>query len=242
MSSAWGATGVSRVATGGDLAVVVDVLSFTTTLSVAADRGTRVVPCPWLDERANALAREHDAELAVRRGEAGPGRVSLSPVTVRAAGPLPRLVLPSPNGSTISAQLADRDTEVVGGCLRNRRAVAQWLHHRGADGPPRRVVVVPAGEVRPDGSRRRASEDLWGAGAVIRALSEIGPVEPSPDARAAAAAFDAVAHDLPRALHRCTSGVELREHGFADDVDVAAELDRSTAVPTLLDGVFEPAG
>jgi 2-phosphosulfolactate phosphatase len=36
----------------------------------------------------------------------------------------------------------------------------------------------------------------------------------------------------------CSSGRELIEQGFAEDVAIAAELDSSTAVPVLRDGAF----
>jgi len=234
----WGAVGGSIVAAGCDVAVVVDVLSFTTTLSVAADRGTRAIPCPWHDERARDLARRHDAVLAVGRAASAPGRVTLSPASVRAAGPMPRLVLPSPNGSTISALLAGQGITVVGASLRNRRAFARWLQRSGAG--RRRIAVIPAGERWPDGSLRPAIEDLWGAGAVVGALIEDGRTGLSPEARTAAAAFDLVADDVGRALRGCASGVELDDLGFRGDVDVAAEPDRSNAVPVLVDGVFVP--
>ncbi len=42
----WGPTGAEAVATDCDVAVIVDVLSFTTTLSVAADRNVTVFPLP----------------------------------------------------------------------------------------------------------------------------------------------------------------------------------------------------
>lgn len=234
----WGPVGGSVVAAGCDVAVVVDVLSFTTTLRAAADRGTHVIPCPWHGGRARDLARRHDALLAVGRAAAALGQVSSSPGSVRAAGPLPRLVLPSPNGSTISTLLAAQGVTVVGASLRNRRAVARWLLRSGAH--RRRIAVTAAGERWPDGSLRPAIEDLWGAGAVLSALTQDGRTGLSPEAHVAAAAFDHVADDVARALHGCASGVELDDLGFPDDVDVAAELDRSHMVPVLVDGVFVP--
>ena len=231
----WGVVGAPVIAAGCDVAVVDDVLSFTTTLSVAPDRGVAVWPCPWADDgvadRARTLAAEHRATLAVARAAAGPGAVSLSPATVRAADGLTRLVLPSPNGSTVSALLARQGVGVVGACLRNARAVARRVRDAG------RVAVVPAGERWPDGSLRPAVEDLWGAGAVIHAL---GDVELTPEARVASAAFVAVADDLHSALHECVSGRELDGLGFPSDVDIAAEVDSSDTVPVLRDGVFVP--
>lgn len=52
----WGPVGAGVVVEGCDVVVVVDVLSFTTTLTVAADCGVDVVPCPWSDERAEPSA------------------------------------------------------------------------------------------------------------------------------------------------------------------------------------------
>ena len=226
----WGPSGAAALS-GADLLVVVDVLSFTTTLTVAADRGIPVVPCPWRDERAGALAREHRATLATPRGR---GEVSLSPGTVRSATGLDRLVLPSPNGATIAAAAPG---PVLGVSLRNRAATARWLRSRVDAGD--RVAVIAAGERWPDGTLRAAVEDLWGAGALLAAL---GPETLSPEARAAAAAAVPVLDDPLGMLHGCGSGRELAAIGYAGDVDMAAEIDSSDAVPLLADGVFLPAG
>lgn len=99
----WGPTGAAAIAEGADVAVVVDVLSFTTTLSVAVERGITVLPFRWKDERAAAYAEEQGAVLA--RGRSELDGVSLSPLSVRAATGVERLVLPSPNGSTIAFEL-----------------------------------------------------------------------------------------------------------------------------------------
>lgn len=227
----WGPVGAA--ATAGDVLVVVDVLSFTTTLSVAADRGVPVVPCRWRDERAADLAREHGATLAVPRSAAGPGEVSLSPGSVRAATGLERLVLPSPNGSAIAATAR---APVLGVSLRNRAAAADRI--RTLLGTGLRVTVVAAGEQWPDGTLRPAVEDLWGAGALIAALPAAGR---SPEAHAAATAAGPVLADPAGVLHGCASGRELVAIGFGDDVEVAAELDAGTAVPVLEAGVFVPA-
>jgi 2-phosphosulfolactate phosphatase len=47
----WGPTGAAAMA--ADVTVVVDVLSFTTTLSVAVERGIEVFPFRWKDVRAS---------------------------------------------------------------------------------------------------------------------------------------------------------------------------------------------
>ncbi len=224
--------------------VVVDVLSFTTTLSVAMDLGVDVLPHPWDGPSAAELAREVGATVAVGRSEAREtGGVSLSPAGLRRAVGVRRLVLPSPNGSSIAHQLGNTPWSatdhpvVVGACLRNATAVGAWLAAReDVD-----VLLIPAGERWPDGSLRPAVEDLLGAGAVIDALASRRQTDLAPEASAARAAFREARGDLSDRLHPSTSGVELVGNGFAEDVQIAAELDTSALVPVLVAGIFRPA-
>ncbi|MDQ2796873.1 MAG: 2-phosphosulfolactate phosphatase [Actinomycetota bacterium] len=228
ISLAWGPTGAAALAPHAGIAVVVDVLSFSTTVTVAADLGIDVLPHRWGVETAAAYAREAAAALAVSRSGAGTGDVSLSPASFRAVAGLTRVVLPSPNGSTICAVLAEGGAEVVVASLRNRWAVADYLAARDAD-----VLLVPAGERWPDGSLRPAIEDLWGAGGVAAALQEAG-AHLSDEGQAAAAAYRLVERRVEAALRACASGVELIDSGYASDVTIAAELDASACVPVLV--------
>ncbi|SDK80995.1 2-phosphosulfolactate phosphatase [Nocardioides sp. YR527] len=233
----WGPVGAKAVGPV-DIAVVVDVLSFTTTLTVAVERGIEVLPFRWRDDRAEAYAREHGAVLAVQRQDAVPGRPSLSPASLHRAEGVRRLVLPSPNGSTISTLLADGGATVLGASLRNRAAVAEWLAPRCAEGAS--VAFIASGERWPDGTLRPAVEDLWGAGAVLAALDCAGFAgDLSPEAAMARDAFRAA--DLPDALHACAGGRELTAKGYADDVEVASEMDGSSVVPLLCGRSFRAA-
>jgi 2-phosphosulfolactate phosphatase len=225
----WGPVGAETVA--GDIVAVVDVLSFTTAVTVAADLGIDVYPYRWRDETSVTYAEQYDATLAVGRSEAGPGDVSLSPATIRKAVGVSRLVLPSPNGSTISKQLSDTGATVIAVSLRNRCAAAEWVNNQS----PGRIVAIAAGERWPDGSLRPAVEDLWGAGGFLQALERD---DLSPEARAAVAAYGAVADELPTLLHECAGGRELTQYGFQEDVAVAAEVDKSSSVPVLRDGTL----
>ncbi len=230
----WGPTGAAAIAAGADVAVVVDVLSFTTTLTVAVERGITVWPFPWKDERAAAYAAERDATLAVGRFEArdgAGGAVSLSPAAMTTVVGVERLVLPSPNGSTICARLAGSTTEVVAACLRNRTAVAHRLARRGTT----TIAVVAAGERWPDGTLRPCAEDLWGAGAVLATLVDHGVDGLSPEARLAVEAFRTTEAAVLDNLRECAGGRELIEAGFGDDVEVAALADVSMVVPVLGD-------
>jgi 2-phosphosulfolactate phosphatase len=230
----WGLTGARALvadARPGDVAVVVDVLSFTTTLTVAVERGIEVHPFPWADDAASAYAATRGAVLARGRREGlATGAVSLSPASFETSDGVERVVLPSPNGSAIAFALADAGVTVVGACLRNASAVGAWL-----SGVTGTVSVVAAGERWPDGSLRPAVEDLWGAGAVLTALVAEAM---SPEARTAAAAYAAVRETVAATLPTCTSGRELVEDGFGRDVEIAGSLDASRVVPVLRDGAF----
>lgn len=104
----WGLAGAIRLGSCYDVSVIVDVLSFATTVTVALDRGWEVLPYQWGEASAASFARDQDAVLALGRSQAVAGQVSLSPQSVRAAtGSERRLVLPSPNGATIAAALSD---------------------------------------------------------------------------------------------------------------------------------------
>ena len=195
-------------------------------------------PYRWRDDRAAAFAGELGARLAVGRLEAREqaGEISLSPGSMAALRPGERVVLPSPNGSTISHALLSSGATVVAGSLRNATAVAEWLVPRLAEDAT--LVVVPAGERWPDDTLRPAAEDLWGAGAILHALVERGVTGLSPEARLAEAAYAEVAPRIAEDLRACASGVELIDRGFGSDVEIAAGTDESPVVPVLADGAI----
>jgi 2-phosphosulfolactate phosphatase len=241
----WGLDGARSIASGADLAVVVDVLSFTTCLSVAVDRGAMVFPYPWKDAGAEDFAAHHDARLA---GPRGGGGLSLSPSSLRDARTLDRVVLPSPNGSSIAYELA-RDVPLIAAVsLRNAAATADWVAAKlSLDAV---VAVIAAGELWPRGSLRPAVEDQIGAGAFIAGLAAIGrggftPEDGregfAPEAEAAMAVFNAAEPRLRGVLRGCSSGRELIGAGYADDVEIAAELDAGPTVALLRDGAFQRA-
>lgn len=67
-------------------------------------------------------------------------------------------------------------------------------------------------------------------------LSHLAARAVSPEARPAAAAFRADAHDLRAVLEGSTSGRELMGKGFSDDVGLASDLDRIVSVPAATGG------
>lgn len=223
----WGAAGAALLAAECAAVVVVDVLSFGTAVDVAVGRGAAVLPQRY-DDPAAALQEAVERGAVPAGDRHGPGP-SLRPSSLTRLEPGTRIALPSPNGATLCALAAGGRAEVVAGCLRNASAVGAFLHD--VDGP---VGVVPAGERWPDGALRVSVEDLLGAGAIVAGLDGR-----SPEADAAATLFSArfaAASDLRATLGALASGRELLADGFGADVDLAAELDVSDAVPVLRDG------
>jgi 2-phosphosulfolactate phosphatase len=222
----WGEPGVAVLAPISDVIVIVDVLSFSTSVEIAVSRGAMVFPYRWRDDTALAYA------TSVRATLAEPGRhlarCSLSPASLIGIPKGTRIVLPSPNGSTLT--LAAKPTPVLAGCLRNARAVAHVARQYG-----RKIAVVPAGERwKDEGGLRPSFEDLVGAGAIIHHLDG----SRSPETLVALAAFHAVASNLDGALRQCSSGKELIERGFETDVELAAQLNVSECAPVLVNDAY----
>jgi 2-phosphosulfolactate phosphatase len=220
----WGPVAAPALSEG--VCVVVDVLRFTTAVEAAVSRGAAVYPYRWRDAAAPAFAESVQALLAGGRDPAGP---SLSPSSMEMLAPGASVVLPSPNGSTCAVLASEAGAQVAAGCLRNAAAVGAWADRAG--GP---VTVIACGERWPDGSLRPSLEDLLGAGAILASMTG----NPSPEARAAIAAFRDAEHRLPEVLAECASGRELSEKGWAADVGYAARLNASTTVPVLTGGAF----
>lgn len=230
----WGIEGVRRLAPLSGVVVIVDVLRFTTAVDVAVARGAVVYPyLAQSDGSAETYARDIGARLAEwRAAKAGEHSYSLSPASLLQIAAGERLVLPSPNGATLAFSASEVTALVLAGCLRNATSVARAAREHGGA-----VTVIAAGEQwgRDAGSLRPAVEDLLGAGAILSALA---PSDPSPEAGAAMAAFQAAQPHLRAQLLVCCSGRELVEKGFAQDVEIAAEHDVSRTVPGLRERAF----
>jgi len=223
----WGVAGVAALAPRSDVIVLVDVLSFSTCVDVALARGAQVYPYRWRDASAQEFATSVSAILAGPRSH---DDISLSPASLRRLPHGARIVLPSPNGATLSRLTGSLPT--LTGCLRNAAAVARAAQ---AYGP--RIGVVPAGEQWPDGSLRPAIEDWLGAGAIISHLTG----STSPEADLARNAFVRQRATLAAVIESCASGRELIEQGWNTDVLLATELEVSTCAPLLVQHAYQDA-
>ena len=226
----WGPTGVELLADECAAVIVVDVLSFCTSVDIAVGRGAAVLPQRWGD-RAAAVS-EATALGALPAGPRSGTGPSLRPSSLLGLAPGTRLALPSPNGGTLCAVAADRGTVVFAGCLRNASAVAAAA----AAATGGAIGLVPAGERWPDGTLRVAAEDLIGAGAIAAALP--APSR-SPEVELAVALHAAArSRGLGAVLAGLSSGRELIADGFGPDVELAAAQDASTAVPRMRGGLL----
>lgn len=221
----WGLEGAKQLSHLADVVVVVDILSFTTCVEAALSCGGTVFPYLYKDHRADDYARSLGAILA--NPKRSKEDICLSPPTLLSLKPGDKVVLPSPNGSTISFSLGNKP--VLAGCLRNAESVAKAANQIG-----RNVLVVASGEKWEGGDLRPAIEDVIGAGAVLSKLTG----SKSPEAEAAVAVFQKFESRLSEILNGCSSGRELIEKGYPEDVMYAAALNTSSVVPVLRDRHF----
>lgn len=223
----WGIRGIEALAPSADVMIIVDVLSFSTSVSVAVERGAAVIPYRFEYESAKAFAIERDAVLALQRGDAtSENPYSLSPASLKNLGAGVRLVLPSPNGSTCCARASELGVnQVLAGSLRNAKATAVAAKSLGG-----RIAVIAAGEQWEDGTLRPAVEDYLGAGTI---LSLISPRCPSPEAAIAMWSYEAAADRIKDVISNCVSAGELLERGYGQDVEASLELNVSTVAAML---------
>lgn len=214
----WGLSAVDYLASDADCAVVVDVMSFSTCVSLAVDKGARIYPYPWKDQSALEYGMKIGANTAsLDRRFSGKG-YSLSPASIQNISAGERLVLPSPNGSAISFRARDKKIAVFSGCFRNMSATSNACRDF------KRILVIPCGERWPDNSLRPSLEDYAAAGGIIAAL---GRDNMSPEAHAAVAAYQYHKKHNLELLHQCSSATELRQRGFEEDIALCLEVDPS---------------
>ena len=103
----WGPVGVELLAADCAAVIVVDVLSFCTSVDIAVGRGAEVLPQRWGDRaaRPGRRGRPRRAPGRTRAPEPGP---SLRPSSLLGLAAGTRLALPSPNGATLCAAAAGR--------------------------------------------------------------------------------------------------------------------------------------
>jgi 2-phosphosulfolactate phosphatase len=232
----WGPSGARLAGARGDIVVIVDVLSFSTSVVRTATQGGTALSysASELDEMGGReqAAALLNAEVVAKDRRATTARFSLSPASLAKITTGDRLIFTSLNGAACTAAAASAPVVIVG-ALTNATAVARAVQTMLDDGVAARCTIVSCGErwtsvsEEPD-SLRPSIEDLLGAGSIVAALQGL---RESPEAALAAASFRSVHDQIASVLRQSTSGRELIAKGFPDDVELAAAVDSSQAVP-----------
>lgn len=235
----WGQRGAREAAERGDITIIVDVLSFSSTVTAAVNAGAVVYPHPPpANEAAGKYAAELGAELVRGRAEAAKsGGHSLSPLSFGPNDSGSRFVLCSLNGAACSWAAAKVPALFVG-CLLNGAAVARaandWQRRTGAA-----ISVIACGErwsspQNDENNIRPCIEDYLGAGLILSQLSG----SKSPEAAVCIGAFGHARAGLEPLLWDCGSARELREWGYGQDVAYCLRQDVFDVAPMLKEGRF----
>lgn len=204
----------------GRACVVFDVLRATTTMAAALEAGVREIRLFDNLNAARAAANAFDGPRLLC-GEAqcvAPAGFDLgnSPGQFVAAHRGATIFMSTTNGTR--ALLAAREAAAIfTGAIVNASAVAEAARASGRD-----VTLLCAGT-----NGEVAMEDVIGAGAVAAALSAEGMND---IARFAVQAFEAGRNHLAGVLSATVGGINVRQAGLAQDIEVAARLD---AVPVV---------
>lgn len=205
-----------------DVAIMVDVLRASTTISVALEKIPNIIPTLEIEE-ALALAPKHQAFLAGERGGATIEGfdVGNSPIEIQnLCGET--LIITTSNGTRILEGISGR--ALVGSFI-NAKAVAKKAREIAVD----HIEVVMAG-VR----GQFAIEDFLGAGEIISHLQD-----QELDEMAQAACMAIGNHEMvDHAVKNSRSAKNLNKLGFEEDVDFCLQRDKLKIVPEFKDGLI----
>ncbi|MGC9516510.1 MAG: 2-phosphosulfolactate phosphatase [Methanomicrobiales archaeon] len=204
-----------------DLAIMVDVLRASTTITVALNTFSRVIPVKNLDT-AEFMAKKYDAVLAGERGGASIEWFDTgnSPVQIKNFKG-EALVLTTSNGTRILEEM-DADNILIGSFV-NAKAVAENALKL-AKG---HIEIVMAGV-----NGRFAIEDFLGAGEIISHLKENELDEYSIAALMASQNNEYV----NRTVKSSNSALKLYDLGFSDDVEFCLKRNIYDIVPSYEKG------
>ncbi|MDD4810840.1 MAG: 2-phosphosulfolactate phosphatase [Methanobacterium formicicum] len=205
-----------------DVAIMVDVLRASTTITVALEKIPNIIPTLEIEE-ALALAPEHQAFLAGERGGATIEGfdVGNSPLEIQELEG-ETLIITTSNGTRILEGIRGR--AMIGSFI-NARAVANKALQVATD----HVEVVMAG-VRGN----FAIEDFLGAGEIISHLQD---EELDEMAQAACLAIENQ-EKADQAVKGSRSAQNLKKLGFGKDVEFCLQRDKSQLVPEFKDGLI----
>ncbi|MFE2500074.1 2-phosphosulfolactate phosphatase [Streptomyces scopuliridis] len=237
----WGSQAAQLAADRGDTVVVVDTLTFSTTVTMAVSRGAAVLALSHAEVARlggpDGVAQTYQVAPPALTQDGTDAKLTLSPSSVGNLISGDQVALTSINDADI-VRSARHAAVLLAGCLRNRTAVARWCADALTGGVIRRVTVIAAASrwsstLDLTDGMRPSVEDWLGAGAIAAAAEALG-VSLSTEAKAAASTYAVAERDgLERWLRGSTTGREMIQKNFAPDIDEAARLDLDDTVPRL---------
>ncbi|PGS47305.1 2-phosphosulfolactate phosphatase [Bacillus sp. AFS041924] len=236
----WGKRGARDAAKRGDITIIVDVLSFSSTVVTAVNQNAIIYPYPPnLDGKA--YAKSIGADYILGRNEAAVlGKATLSPVSFNESHTNNKFVLCSLNGA-FCTWLASKVPSLIIGSFLNMSSVVSYANQLKRKFNAN-ITVIPCGEVWNDSREnedlmRPAIEDYLGAGAILAELEGTK----SPEAEVCIGAFVHSKHKIKDLIWECGSGRELRVKGFEEDVRHCSQMNRYNVVPVLKNDCFVDA-
>jgi len=214
-----GPEGLDAALRRGDIAVIVDVLRFSSTATTAVANGFAVRP--------RSRPPEGDA----------PRRMGLSPLDYLDPKDPGEVLLVSPNGAFLAERIGVNDAGFIG-CFLNGRTVAR-IASAVALKEGRNITLVAAGEIEEDlsdGVRRPrfAVEDWLGCGHILSGMR----MERSAEAEVCARTYDSCKMALVDLVKGSLSGRYLIGRGKECDISHCLQRDIYDVVPVVLDGVI----
>jgi 2-phosphosulfolactate phosphatase len=230
----WGQRGARAASERNEIVIIIDVLSFSSTVVTAVEHGAEIYPYPPpINERAKAYAKELNAQIVWGRAEAVKfGGHSLSPSSFTSADSGQKFVMCSLNGAACT-WIASKVPTLLVGSLLNASSVAEMANQlKGKWSCP--VTVIPCGEKWSDAAEnentlRPGIEDYLGAGMILSKLTG----SKSPEAEVCIGAFEHSKNRIKELIWDSASGRELRERGYEQDVMHCSQVDISHNVPML---------
>lgn len=235
----WGQRGARAASDRGDIVIIVDVLSFSSTVVTAVDYGAEIYPYPTpINESAKEFAETIGANIVWGRAESIKYRGhSLTPMSFTYADKGQKFVMCSLNGAACTL-IASKVPALLIGCSLNASATANKANllrtELGIN-----ITVVPCGEKWSDALEnenmlRPSIEDYLGAGIILSKLTG----SKSPEAEVCIGAYEYSKNKISELILDSASGRELRERGYVQDVIHCSQVDITTVVPILHDNKF----
>lgn len=214
------------------IAIVLDILLATTTITAALSEGAECVIPVLDDQEARAEGKKHDEKDICLTGEyAGmviDGFNNPAPSLLLDHVRGKKVILSTTNGTVAIRNVADAKKTYIASLL-NGQAVAEEIvkQYNGET-----ILVVCSGS-----SGQFCLEDYYGAGYLINKLIQLygeGKIDLTDSARSAALFYERFSEDSERILGESKVGQMLNHFGLEADVKYASQKGKINLIPRLI--------